>query len=93
MLNERIKEVRTAYGMNQVILAQKMGVTKQCVSNWENGYIQPSIDMLVKLSQLFSVTVDFLLGISDRRTIDINGLTAEQIARIQGLIDDIRKID
>jgi len=90
MLNERIKELRTSHGMSQVALAYKIGVTKQCVSNWENGYIQPSIDMLIKLTNLFSVSVDYILGRADKRLLDATGLTEIQIARIQSIIDDIR---
>ena len=90
MLGERIKELRTASGMNQIVLARKVGVTKQCVSNWENGYIQPSIDTLIRLTEIFSVSTDYILGITDKRAIDITGLTDVQIARIQGIIDDIK---
>ena len=61
-LNENIKRLRLQYGMNQVEFAQKMGVSKQCVSNWENDNVLPSIEMLVKLADYFGVTVDYLLG-------------------------------
>jgi len=50
MLSEKIKTLRTSHGINQIELAKNIGVTKQCVSNWENDNIQPSIDMLVKLA-------------------------------------------
>ena len=90
MLGDRIKELRTALAINQVVLAQKTGVSKQCVSNWENGYIQPSIDTLLKLSKIFSVSTDYLLEQEDKRTVDVTGLNDVQIARIQGIIDDIR---
>ena len=46
MLNERIKELRIAYKMNQIEFGKKLNVTKQSVSNWENNNIQPSVDML-----------------------------------------------
>lgn len=62
ILSERIRELRVKQGYTQVSLAQKLSVTKQAVSNWENGNIQPSIDMLVRLADLFSVTTDYLLG-------------------------------
>ena len=62
MLNERIKELRISRGMSQVEIAEKLGVSKQSVSNWENDNIQPSIDMLIKISHLFSVSTDYLLG-------------------------------
>ena len=91
MLSEKIKELRLSLGLNQPQLAQKLGVSKQCISNWENGYIQPSIDMLVKLAELFSVGTDYILELNDKRTIDITGLTDVQIARIQEIINDIKK--
>ena len=80
MFHERIKELRTAHGMSQVALAQKMNISKQCVSNWENGYIQPSIDMLIKSAKLFSVSTDYLLGLNDKRSLDTTGLTEAQAA-------------
>ena len=42
MLNEKIKNLRLSYRLNQVELGKALGVTKQCVSNWENDNIQPS---------------------------------------------------
>ena len=61
MLNERIRELRTAIGFSQVELAEKLGVSKQSVSNWENDNIQPSIEMLIKIAHTFNVSTDYLL--------------------------------
>ena len=55
-LNENIKQLRLARNLSQVDLAKKLGVTKQSISNWENNNIQPSIDMLIRLSNYFSVS-------------------------------------
>ena len=77
--------------MSQVELAKKLGVTKQSVSNWENDNIQPSIEMLLKLARVFSVTTDYLLGIENRKFIEISGLCDEEIAHIQQIINDITK--
>lgn len=90
MLNERIKQLRLERGLSQVDLARKLSVSKQSVSNWENDNILPSIEMLVKLSHLFSVSTDFLLGEDDRLYIEITGLNSTQLAHIQQIIDDIR---
>ena len=61
-LNENIKRLRIARGMNQVEFARLIGVTKQCVSNWENDNVIPSIEMLVKIADAFNVKTDLLLG-------------------------------
>ncbi len=84
MLNERIKELRVLYKMNQIEFGKKLGVTKQCVSNWENNNIQPSVD-------IFSVTTDYLLGRDDKHYLDVSGLSDTQISNIQNIVNDIRK--
>ena len=53
MLNEKIRKLRNALNISQVKLAEALGVSKQCVSNWENDNIQPSVDMLVKIAHFF----------------------------------------
>lgn len=60
-LNENIKRLRISHGMNQVEFARLLGVTKQCVSNWENDNVLPSIDMLTKIADVFKVRTDYLL--------------------------------
>lgn len=89
-LNENIKQLRLARNLSQVDLAKALGVTKQSISNWENNNIQPSIDMLVHLSRFFSVSTDFLLGLDQRKYIEINGLTDRQLAHVAAIIEDIR---
>ena len=92
MLNDKIKELRVLNGLTQVELAKALNVTKQCVSNWENNNIQPSVDMLIKISDFFSVTTDYLLCIDERKLIDVSGLTDVQITHIRRLIDDFAEL-
>lgn len=89
-LNENIKQLRLARNLSQVDLAKALGVTKQSVSNWENNNIQPSIDMLIRISAFFSVSTDYMLGLEERKFIEINGLTETQLAHVRAVIDDIR---
>lgn len=90
-LNENIKHLRLTRNLSQVDLAKSLGVTKQSVSNWENNNIQPSIDMLIRLAQFFSVSTDCLLGLDNRKYIEISGLTDSQLAHITAIISDILK--
>lgn len=90
MLNNKIKELRIAHGLNQVELANKLSVTKQTVSNWENNNIQPSVDMLVKIADCFSTTTDYLLERNENNIINADGLTITEIAHIQQLIQDLK---
>lgn len=90
MINEMIRNLRKNYKLSQVELALKLGVTKQCVSNWENDNIQPSIDMLIKLSNLFNVSTDYLLGLEKESKIDVSGLSDNEITHIKYLIEDLK---
>ena len=59
---QQLKELRKNKGLSQDALAAKLFVTRQSVSQWENDKSMPSVDLLVKLSQIFDTTVDRLLG-------------------------------
>ncbi len=85
-LNENIKNYRLALGISQVELAKKLGVTKQCLSNWENDNVQPSVEMLIRLSNFFAVSTDTLLGLDGRTEISLAQLTAEEAAYIRAII-------
>ncbi len=92
MLNQKIRELRQARNMSQVELAKRLGVTKQSVSNWENDNIQPSIEMLVKLARIFSVSTDYLLGMDRGECIDVEGLPKDVVAHIRQLVEDLRRL-
>lgn len=90
MFDERIKELRKSLGINQVEFGKQLHVTKQCISNWENGNILPSIDMLIRIASTFSVSTDYLLGLENQRTLDVTGLTNEQILHLQSVVNDLK---
>ena len=90
MLNENLKNLRLARGINQVELASALNVSKQCISNWENDNIQPSVEMLVKIASYFDVSTDYLLGLHTEKIVSVDGLTDTQIAHIRMLIQDLK---
>ena len=90
MLNKNIYELRLSFNWTQVQLAQKLGVTKQTVSNWENDNIQPSIEMLIKLSKIFNVSTDYLLGLTPKNSINVDGLPKAFVSHIVQIIDDFK---
>lgn len=91
MLSERLKLIRSAKHISQVELADMLGVSKQSVSNWENGNIMPSIEMLVKIADTLMISTDWLLGRDDRAYLEVTGLSDEVLQHIQQIIVDIRK--
>lgn len=91
MLSKKIKELRIAHGLNQVELGRKLSVTKQTISNWENNNIQPSVDMLIKIADCFSVSTDYLLERDNKATLCVEGLTTEQISHLELIIKDLKE--
>ena len=89
MIGDKIKELRLAKGLTQIKLAERLDVTKGCVSNWENGYIEPSLAQLRKLLDFFHVEADYLLEISSERTLDTSYLSNQQIEALQEFIDTL----
>lgn len=57
-----ILELRTKSGLSQEELAQKIMVTRQAISRWENGDTVPNTDTLKLLSSVFDVSINTLLG-------------------------------
>lgn len=61
ILADKIIELRKKQGWSQEELAQHLGVSRQSVSKWESAASIPDLDKIIKLSQLFGVSTDFLL--------------------------------
>lgn len=59
--SEKLTALRRQAGMSQEQLADRLGVTRQSVSKWEGGAAQPELSKLVALSELFQVSVDYLV--------------------------------
>ena len=62
---EILKELRLERHVNQVTLAQAIGVSKGIISLWENGLREPTLTNLIALSKYFDVSIDYLAGLSE----------------------------
>ena len=60
-LGERIQNMRKEMGLSQEELAERIGVSRQSVSKWENDAALPDTDKVLQLSRLFGVSADALL--------------------------------
>ena len=58
---ENLKKLRKINKLSQLDLAEKLGVTRQSISYYENGNAEPSINFIIQLSSLFNCSVDALL--------------------------------
>ena len=65
VFEERLKEQRKLYGFTQREMAERLGVSQPSYIRYENGTAEPSQASLVKIADIFDVSVDYLLGRAD----------------------------
>lgn len=62
MFDTQLKKYRKKAGITQGELATKLDMSRSAITNWENNFSEPSIEMLVKISNIFNVGLDELIG-------------------------------
>ena len=60
-LSEKLYNLRRKQGLSQETLAEKLNCSRQVISKWENGTTSPDAEMLQKYSELFGVSIDYLV--------------------------------
>ena len=65
--NETLIKRRKEVGMTQDDLAEKLGVSRQSVSKWENGECMPDSEKLIKLAEVLEISLDELTGRAERK--------------------------
>ncbi|MBE6454821.1 MAG: helix-turn-helix transcriptional regulator [Alphaproteobacteria bacterium] len=91
MFSEKLKALRTAKKMSQKDLADKVGVAKSVVSFYESGDRFPSYDVLIKISRIFNVTTDYLLGVERKRMLDVSELSEDDISVVNTVVEALKK--
>lgn len=97
---ENLKSLRNFKQLTQKDLAKLLGLSPNCICEWEKSRSEPSIISIIKLSDIFDVSIDYLLGLEDDfgvRTADAmhDAYTSEEreiITKYRRLPDKIKKL-
>lgn len=81
MFHENLKTMRKAKGLTQEELSIRLNVVRQTISKWEKGLSVPDADLLIKLAEVFEISVSELLGAKIEMESNVNDI-AEQLSRI-----------
>ena len=95
MFDERLKSLRKKCGYTQVSLAETLGVSKGTVAMWEAGKRTPDFETLIRLSDLFDVRTDYILGKSnDSSSAKLSDDDIEQLGRweLESVYTDLMKL-
>ena len=91
MVCDRIKKIRTENKMTQIEFGKKLGVSRTSVNAWEMGISVPSLQILVEISKLFKVSVDYMLELDNDIKISIGHLKRDERQIILNLIKKFEK--
>ncbi|MFU0832080.1 MAG: DNA-binding helix-turn-helix protein [Oscillospiraceae bacterium] len=87
----RLRELRKSKHLTQTQVAKRLNLSKATISGYENNIKTPSLDVLVKLSILYGVSADYILGLENRKLLQIDGLTPNQEEIIKSLLKEFKK--
>ncbi len=83
MEGNRIRELREAKGMTQLRLSLELDVTQETVSAYETGKHLASVKTLIKMSEIFNASMDYIMGLSDiRKPMKASNLNNDEVAVI-----------
>jgi transcriptional regulator with XRE-family HTH domain len=86
----RLKEIREARNLSQNQVAYRLKISKSSISGYENNTRYPSLDVLIQLALLFKVSSDYILGLDNRKMVNVDGLSDRHIDFINSLIIEFR---
>ena len=88
----RLKNLRLKYYCNQSQLAKRAGVSTSLICSYEKSERYPSLDVLIKLSDIFCCSTDYLLGLDNRQTFEVSGLTDSQLLVLTNIVEEFKKL-
>lgn len=89
-LGARLRELRNSHSLTQKQVAERLGIAISTLSGYEIEEKNPSYYTLLQFSRLYGVSTDFLLGATERRSIDVSDLDEDEIAIVTQLVTHFR---
>lgn len=87
----RLRELRLSKGLRLEQVSKLIGVSKDTILAYEDDIKQPSFEILVRLATLYRVSTDHLLGQTNSRSVDLSGLSEQEVALICELVETLTK--
>lgn len=86
VFSQRLKQLRSLQGISQYALADALGVSRASLKNWELAAATPPVDVLADMALYFRVSADYLLGLDERRSVQINFLSDRTVDALTSLV-------
>ena len=90
---DKLRALRMEKKLTQNDLAARLGIVGAAVSSYEKSKQYPSVEVLIQLCQIFDVSADYLLGLSDDKNFNTSTLTDEQLQIVLRLINEFEQFN
>lgn len=85
-MNNRIRELRLEKRITQLQLSIELDVTQETISAYEHNRHMPSVPALIKMSQIFDASMDYIMGLSNVRHIMLDSSNSEEKEQLSTLL-------
>ena len=85
-MGERLKNLRISKNLTQKQVAERLGIAISTLSGYELEEKHPSYFVLMKLARLYDVSTDYLIGMTEKRNIDVTGLSEKEINSVAEIV-------
>lgn len=87
-LAEKLKKARENAGFSQMDIAEKLNISRQVISKWENGWTSPDIDNLIILSDLYHISLDELLKDEKKKDANLENREEQNEKKVFGILPE-----
>ena len=86
-----LRMLRERYGISQEELGRRVGRAGSVISNYENNLKLPSLDVLITMSEIYNVSLDYLVGFNKEDQVLLTNMTEEQRDLVHRLIKELKQ--
>ncbi len=87
----RLQKLRKQRGLTQAQVARRIHVVRGTISAYENNLKDPTAKIITRLASFYNVSADYILGLTSKPAVYVDGLTPEQREALEVIIDGMRK--
>lgn len=88
--SQKLKLLRETQHLTQLQVAERVGVSKAMISAYETAIKTPSVEVLIRLARLYSVSVDYLICVESPVGLDVTGLDDDSVALLASLTHKLK---
>lgn len=96
-VTNRMVELREMHGLNKIEMAKRLGINKSTITRYETGEMKPTLDMLIKIKEVFGVSLDWIAGFDTDEAIEYGTVVSDCVksdispSDLRGCVDLIKK--